>query len=160
MIKYIAILLLLVGTSLAAENDFTDPMTILDSKGLLVISDGSSLYRFNNDGTFYSHPRGMSGRVLRGTWTQTDKSAAILTANAKHSWQNVSSAIDDYRQITFSIYHGKLRPSDQRTIGEAGYEHIFDCYFIISELKKIPKPENAQQAGPGYPPQGVGSPDP
>ena len=160
MIKHIATILLLASTTLAADSDFTDPMTVLNSEGLLVLSDGSSLYRFNKDGTFYSHPRGMSGRVFKGTWTQTDKDAAILTAVAEHSWQNGSSAIDDYRQITFNIYPGKVRPSDQRAIGEAGYKHVFDCYFIIEDLKKVPKSINAQQAVPGYPPQGVGSPEP
>jgi hypothetical protein len=160
MIKYIAILLLIASTALAAENNSTDPMTVLDSEGLLVVSDGSSIYRFNKDGTFLSHPSGMSGRAFRGTWTAKDRQPSKFTAIAELYWQNGFSAVDDYREITFLIYPGHVRPASQRSIGEAGYEHIFDCYFIIEELKKIPKPEKAQQSGAGYPPQGVGSPDP
>ena len=160
MIKYIAILLLVASTAFAAENDFTDPMAVLNSNGLLVISDGSSIYRFNKDGAFISHPQGMSGRILRGTWTAEESQPTKFTAVAKYSWMNGSSANDEYREISFALYSGKLRSPDMRVIGEAGYEHIFDCYFLIEEFKKIPKPENAQQWGPGFSTQGVLSPAP
>ena len=160
MIKHIAILFLLASTALAADSNVTDPMTVLNSEGLLVLSDGSSLYRFNKDGTLYSHPLGLSGRAFSGTWTAIDSQPTIFTAIANFYWQNGASEIDDYREITFAIYSGKLRPSNPQSIGETAYAKIFDCYFIIQELKKVPKPINAQQSGPAYPPQGVGSADP
>ncbi len=145
MIKYISILLLVASTTLADEGDRIDPVSVLNSEGLLVVSDGSSIYRFNKDRTFYSHPIGMCGRAFRGTWSAKDNQPTKFTAIAEYYWQNGSSAVDDYREITFLIYPGQNRPSSPRRIGEAGYKQIFDCYFIIEELKKITKPENAQQ---------------
>mgnify|MGYP003589691021 CR=1 FL=1 len=157
MIKYISILFLVASTVLAAEDDRIDPMTVINSEGLLVLSDGSSIYRFNKDGSFYSHPMGLCGRVFRGTWSAKDSQPTTFTAIAKYSWQNGASAIDDYREISFAVYSGTLRPSDHRYFGEGGYTNIFDCYFLIQELKKIPKPENAQQGVAPYVAQGAPS---
>ena len=160
MIKHIAILFLFASPALAAENDFTDPMTVLNSEGMLVVSDGSSIYRFNKDGTFISHPQGMSGRAFSGRWTAKESQPTEFTAVAKYSWMNGPSANDDYREISFVLNPGKVRAPDMRIIGEAGYKHIFDCYFLIEELKKVPKPENAQQWGPWFQSKAVGSLNP
>ena len=140
--KTFLICLAVVGAALAADPNYTDPADIIKADGVLVISDGSSLYEFKNDGTFHSHPMGMDGRLLDGTWTSGGGIRSMtLTATAKMSWVNGPQPKDEYRKIVFLLYPGGKRPPDKRRIGELQHKEIFDCYFLIQEFTKITKPE-------------------
>ena len=156
--KIIFIWLCLASTVLAANPDFTPPMDALKIDGVLVISDGSSVYEFNSDGTFHSYPVGMSGRVLDGTWTSEGTITTTFTVTAANKWMNGFQPPKESYRIVFGIYPGQIRPADELPFRR--HPNIFKGYFIIDELTKVQNQENAQQSVPGYPPQGVGSPEP
>jgi hypothetical protein len=113
-----------------------DPLDILKQDGVLRISDGSSYYEFNTNGVFKSFPVGISGRCFDGTWTSsTDTHLLHFTVKAKMGWMNGIQPPPDDWKIIFTIYPGVRRPA------ERFHQAIFDCYWIIDELTKIPKPE-------------------
>jgi hypothetical protein len=149
----IIILSLLAGHLFAAETNhldsanirkYLDPAKVLETNGVLTITDGSSFYVFRTNGTFSSMPvDGFSGRTFHGTWTPDFSSAvAKFTAVAQMGWINGISSGDEYRKIVFFIYmgHEKAAGTDYRY---SPTKTIFDCYFIIDELVKIPKPDKS-----------------
>jgi hypothetical protein len=91
---------------------------------------------------------GFSGRTFRGTWTP-DFSCAVpkFTAIAQMGWINGISSGNDYRKIVFFVY-----PGHEKQVGTIyGPKTIFDCYFIIDELVKIPKPDKLPNLPNGFP---------
>lgn len=125
----------------AADTNYLHAADVLKSDGVLLICDGSSYYAFKADGTFRSFPRGMSGRVFDGTWKKTDENPLKLEVTAKMSWANGEQPQDDYRRIVFFVYGGGKRAMEKSDFGAYGYKEIFQGYFIIDELTKIPKPD-------------------
>lgn len=156
--NYFLTWLFLAATALAAAPDFIPPKKVFNTDDVLVISDGSSVYEFHRDGAFHSYPVGFSGRCFDGTWTAEGNDSTTFTVTAKFGWMNGWNFSNDYRKVVFVVYPGHIEPADELPFKR--HPHIFKCYFMIDELTKIAKPENAQQAVPGCPPQGAGSPDP
>jgi len=71
------------------------PESIL-GKRELCISDGSSIYIFFPDKTFRLEPIGMSGRTIKGTWTNDSHRIHIV---GQWSWINGLSPNDDFREM-------------------------------------------------------------
>jgi len=147
----IIILSLLAGCLFAADTNhlgssnirkYLDPVKVLETNGVLTITDGSSFYVFRTNGTFTSGPvDGFSGRTFVGTWSPDFSNAvAKFTVVARMGWINGISSGDEFRKIVFFIYvgHEKQAGTDYRY---SPTKTIFDCYFIIDELVKIPKPD-------------------
>jgi hypothetical protein len=81
-------------------------------------------------------PLPISGREFEGHWTASDYT---FTVTAKLGWMNGTSTGNDYRRIVFRIYDVQKRPPETKP-GEMPHPDLFDSYFIIDELVKIPKP--------------------
>jgi len=135
----IALLFLLLTSAqfiAAAEDMRMPPLKAIKQFGSVSISDGSSFFTFFKDGTFRSGPLGISGREFDGRWTASD---TTFTVNAKLGWKNGASTGKDYRRIVFVIYDVQKRPPETM-LGLMLHPDLFDGYFIIDELIKIPKP--------------------
>ena len=157
--KSIFILILLASTAVAADLTTVEPMDALKSNGILVISDGSSLYEFHSDGNFHSYPIQYSGRCFDGKWTPDKTTPWGFNAIAVLSWATFPEEKYDYFRINFELSRGSNQPVDILPSRPIQYTNIFKCYFIIRELRPISDQE-AQQGGAEYPSQGAGSSDP
>ena len=117
-----ALLLVLIAAirHTAASEPIQDPLDAISrTRGILVV-DSASQYTFLQDGTFHQQPRGMSGRVLEGMWTEQHfrlfdtSSSPTLTrrfvVTAKQTWMNGGFRPNDYWRIIISISHGQLQP--------------------------------------------------
>jgi hypothetical protein len=112
-----------------------DPSNVFKQDGILSITDGSSYYEFNTNGTFKSFPVGKSGRCFDGKCTPSSEFNILhFTVKAKMGWMNGFQPPPDDWKIVFTIYPGTRRPADRL------HPATFDCYWIIDELTKIPKP--------------------
>jgi hypothetical protein len=109
----------------------------MEQFGSISISDGSSFFTFSKDGSFRSEPLGTSGRTLEGRWTVSD--GIRFSVIAKLSWVNGGSSEQDYRRIVFVIYHVRKRPPEPELSARSRID-LFDSYFFIDELVKIPRP--------------------
>ena len=144
----LSILLFLVWLSqtsvlCAADPSYIDPADVLKNDGVLLISDGASFYAFKSDGVFYSFPCGMSGRGFHGTWKNTSQIPHTMKfeVTAEMSWMNGSMPLKgNYRRIVFFVYPGGKRPIDKYEFSASGCKWVFQGYFIIDELTKIPDP--------------------
>jgi hypothetical protein len=140
-----ALILSLTACHLFADDmNYLDPANVLKTEGVLTISDGSSFYIFKTNDVFTSSPvDGFSGRTFHGTWIPDYSSAvAKFTVVAQMGWINGISSGNEYRKIVFFIYRGheKSAGTDYRF---SPTKMIFDGYFIIDELVKIPKPDKS-----------------
>jgi hypothetical protein len=137
----IVAVLLFVGRVQAASPDTLKPRNALQADGSLTLTDGSSYFIFAQDGTFQSFPAGLSGRTFEGTWTAKDEGPTIFTVEAKQGWINGVSRTDDYRKIVFFIYSGHKRAVETQPFGGTlPSKEVWDGYFLIDELTRIPKP--------------------
>jgi hypothetical protein len=116
------------------------PEDVLRKQGTLALTDGSSFFVFAKDGSFHSFPAGLSGRSLDGKWVVTDHDPAVFTVEAHLSWVNGISSASEYRRIVFAVYRGHNRPSDLKSFAGQAPKEVWDGYFLIEELVKIPKP--------------------
>jgi hypothetical protein len=124
-----------------ADTNFLDPANVLKTNGVLTITDGSSYYVFRTNGTFSSFPIGISGRCFEGTWTSSSMpNLSTFTVEAKMSWMNGIQSPDEYRKIVFSVYAGHNKRLEKPHLANVPSNEVFQCYFIIQELVKIPKP--------------------
>jgi hypothetical protein len=119
----------------AQAEGLLEPMDAI-KQGQLAISDGSSVYVFNKDGSFRSDPIGMSGRIITGTW-KNEKGG--FRVNGRWGWINGLSH-DDERTMLISI--GSLSDELQEIRvafngGKNGKLNIRKGYFIIQELEKV-----------------------
>lgn len=110
---------------------------IVETEGQFVFTDGSSYYVFKKDGTFKLRPIGRSGREIDGTWKPADFGFEI---DGNWTWINGMTYLDDHRKMVLVVYPYKTFkavPSLSWALGEA---KIYDCYFEIEELVKLPQP--------------------
>jgi hypothetical protein len=130
-------LLMFACAIISTKAQSLDPSAVFKQDGILRISDGSSYYEFNTNGTFKSFPVGISGRTFTGTWTSSaDINLLHFTVTAKTGWMNGITPLqsDDWR-IVLAVYPGVRHPAERFHLA------TFDCYWIIDELTKIPKPD-------------------
>lgn len=124
---------LLAGALMAVS-----PSEVLKTDGQLTLSDGSSYFVFKADGSFQSFPVGESGRTFEGTWSSQSKMQQV-EVTARQGWVNGTSAPDDFRRIVFRINAGQRRPLAKPLRGTL-IQAIFDGYFLIDELVRVPGP--------------------
>ena len=136
------ILFLTVASVFAApDNTLMPPLKAIEQFGSISITDDSSFFTFTKDGSFRSGPLGISGREFEGRWTADNLK---FTVTAKLGWMNGSSTGNDYRRIVFVIYHVQKRKPEAKPKPSFGFgpELLYDSYFLIDELVKIPKPKD------------------
>ena len=113
------------------------PNDVLRVDGSLALTDGSSYFVFERDGSFHSFPCSLSGRTFQGTWTAPYDSPCLFTVEAAASWVNGVSALNDYRKIVFVVYRGNKKAVTATFGVAAPPKEVWDGYFIIDELTKI-----------------------
>jgi hypothetical protein len=134
------LLFALLGTALAGEPENGE--AIIKKDGVLIVSDGSSFYRFEKGGVFKSGPLGMSGRTIEGTW-KSDGSYNF-TIEGTWSWMNGASAKNDRRRLVLGI-EPPFTVDAAATKALAAFApkgkgpKVMSCYMIIDELVKLPK---------------------
>ena len=135
------LLLLLAPLVSRAGEPRINPFTAIQDQGSITITDGSSFYRFSKDGTFYSaYVNQLGGRIIKGTWKRsTDRANNSFVVVGQWGWVNGLSSSEDFRTMVLDIRQGIFRdrrPSESSEMGD----RIFDCYFLIDELHRVPKP--------------------
>lgn len=134
----VIILIYLLGlVSGIAANPGIQPLDAIKEKGSITLVDGSSFYSFYKDGTFLSGPLGLCGRSIEGTWSiSTNQPNRSFIVDGRWSWINGLSRPDDLRTMVVDIRAGEFRPISK---SEAAFglkaKEIFQCYFLIVELK-------------------------
>jgi len=145
----ISLLLLATGflPSFGADKQFS-ALEIINTEGILTISDGSSTYTFKKDGTFVSMPVGISGRTIEGKWSSLGVQSPMdltvrFVVNGKWGWVNGISPNDDHRTMALWIYPVSS-PTQVRVcwpfLGSSNLNaKVYKCYFLIDELRKKPE---------------------
>ena len=137
------LLAILVGMSCTiatAADTVIAPLQAIEQFGAITIGDGSSFFKFSNDGTFESGPLDQSGRTMKGYWTKGTNGRLVVTARL--GWINGLSSRDQYRRIIFYIAHvSKAAERPNTPMWRRTPE--FDSYFFIDEMTAVPKPEKA-----------------
>lgn len=134
---FISVLIICASLS-AASMRYQSPLAILNAKGTLALSDGSSYYVFSRDGTFRSFPRGMSGRLLHGAFKTEGSDVVRFTVMAIQSWRNGLSSLNDRRKIIFVVYPGQNKANKQASDEQPAPKQVWNGYYIIEELVKLP----------------------
>jgi len=133
---------MLVSIAASAEDPALKPLEAIEQYGSISISDGSSWYTFNKDGSFRSGPFSISGRTFNGRWEQEGQK---FTVTAQLGWANGFVIENEYRRIKFVIYYvTKIPPEKGPVLGERPKD-MFSSYFIIDELVKIPAPGDPKE---------------
>jgi hypothetical protein len=118
------------------------PGDIIAREGALVVSDGSSYFRFEKGGAFHAGPLGMSGRTIDGTYTSDG--SYMFTIEGTWGWINGASMADDHRRMVVGI-QPPFEVDRKTTAVNADAKKIYRCYWTVDELVKLPK-------APGKPP--------
>ena len=162
----IFLFLAFAGTLFASEKSYRPPLEILKQDGYLALCDSSSYFVFGQDGTFSSFPVGISGRMLKGTWTSEGENPGVFTATAKMGWVNGMQPQNEYRRLVFAIYGGHSEPfadgerygmffeppSKPPLVSEHSnppeihstvvtIKNVYRGYFLVEEFTKISKPK-------------------
>jgi len=117
-----------------AEDQVAEPALAIQERGSITVSDGSSFYTFNKDGTFLSGPWGISGRMIEGRWRQEPGSRNRFLVEGRWSWMNGTSLPHDFRKMVVVVYPGTFNKVPKDRLGFASVDEILDCYFIIDGL--------------------------
>ena len=125
-----------MSSSSLAQEPRTDPGQIITAEGVLRISDGSSIYEFNRDGSFTLEPLAISGRSISGSWTAIKDNSRQFEVTGEWGWTNGVSAIGDHRRMVVAI---SPLSGEKRVVGVAKVE-VYDAYFLIEELTKAATP--------------------
>jgi len=118
---------------------------IIQKEGRLVFTDGSSFYDFEKNGTFRSGPTGLCGRTIDGRWKPKDSSSPdTFVVRGIWGWMNGVSAINDYREMTLSIYAMSLEPKKTGhevwiPAASGAAEKMYRCRFVAQKSIKLPR---------------------
>jgi hypothetical protein len=138
------------ATSQSAAPELPTVLNIIGKEGQFIFSDGSSYYLFKRGGTFQSFPIGMSGRTIDGNWKssgpRSDGSSFEIVGD--WSWANGSWPDYDRRKMTLVIYpYGNFKTVERMPwLADEHSWKVYNCYFEVEELVKIPKDLRAKPA--------------
>lgn len=130
--KTVISILFAVILPVIAADTFTSPEAIIEKEGYLSISDGSSIYIFQKDGSFSLRPLGMSGRTIEGKWKKGNEDERSFLVEGRWTWINGASLNNDERIMKLWIFP---LSGEKETVGYDNYS-VYKCYFLIDELKK------------------------
>lgn len=131
---FLSVLLSILPLACPAEDRLSEPSLAIEERGSLTLSDGSSFYTFNKDGTFLSGPWGISGRTIEGRWSREEGSRNRFLVEGRWSWMNGTSTLDDFRKMILVVYPGTFKKVPKDRLGFASVDEVLDCYFIIDGL--------------------------
>jgi hypothetical protein len=129
-----ALLLVIVASAVLAGTPLTIP-DIIKTEGEFAFTDGSSVYRFSEDGTFMMEPLSLSGRAIEGRWTSESEGSFLVTG--VWTWYNGISVPDDFRRMTMAVTLIQGEPDTVRTMWSGSTARLYPVYFTIDEVAGI-----------------------
>jgi hypothetical protein len=129
-----ALLLVIAASAICAGT----PLTITDIikvEGEFAFTDGSSVYRFAQDGAFLMEPLSLSGRAIEGGWISVSQGLFLVTG--VWTWYNGISVPDDFRRMTMTINLLAGEPDTTRTMWSGSTTRLYPVYFTIDEVAEI-----------------------
>ena len=130
--KFAISILLAAVLPVTAADEFIAPEKIIEKEGCLIISDGSSIYTFQKDGTFSLRPHTISGRTIQGTWKKGNDDDRSFVVEGRWTWSNGASLNNDERIMKLWIFP----LSGEKEIVAYDRQSVYKCYFLIDELRK------------------------
>ncbi len=132
-LSFVACCVTLLFAPLATGDEFLDVKRVFGGEESVYLSDGSSVYIFQQNGIFALEPLGMSGRTINGQWEYADN---VLHITGIWSWANGISPTDDRRDM--DIYVGWISSKKEaHTSSFTGKTYtIPKAYFLIERLEK------------------------
>jgi hypothetical protein len=138
--KLFLIVCLVVAAAAPARAQRRPPDQVIRDDGSLLLTDGSSFYRFNRDSSFDSGPLGLSGRTITGRWRLDGSSGFII--EGKWSWINGLALTDDFRRMTLRIGNVES-PTNTDTLvlsGRRGPARVHRGYWFVESIVSLPPP--------------------
>ncbi len=129
-----ALLFVIAASAVLAGTPLTIP-DIIKTEGEFAFTDGSSVYRFAQDGAFNMEPLSLSGRAIEGRWTSGSQGLFLVTG--VWTWYNGLSVPDDYRRMTMTITMIPGEPDTVRTMWSGSETRLHPVYFTIDEVAGI-----------------------
>ena len=129
----VAFLVFLSGTSFGDE--LPSITEIIEREGQFAFTDGSSIFLFMTDGTFYLDPVSISGRSVEGNWTCLDVNKFEIIG--LWSWNNGISLTNDKRKMIIYLNLLSLETEVSEYLWRSATSDLFNVYFTIEELRKI-----------------------
>lgn len=108
---------------------------IIQEEGQFAFTDGSSVYLFYSDGTFFMEPTGLCGRTIEGSWNLDDSDRMQITGI--WGWDNGISLINDKRRMTVYITLLSTQTENSDFLWRSDDTRVYDVYFIVEELINI-----------------------
>ena len=130
--KFAISILIAAVLPVSAADEFIAPEKIIEKEGCLSISDGSSIYTFQKNGTFSLRPYTISGRTIQGIWKKGDDTDGSFIVEGRWAWINGASLNNDERIMKLWIYP----LSGEKEIVAYDRQSVYKCYFLIDELIK------------------------
>jgi len=110
-------------------------LEIINDEGQFAFTDGSSLYRFFEDGSFLMEPIGISGRAIEGFWKSTDQ--GVMEITGLWTWYNGVSSINDYRKMVIFITILSMDEIELDMPWQESDTRLYDVYFTTEELGPV-----------------------
>lgn len=129
-----ALLLVIVASAILAGTPLTIP-DIIKTEGEFAFTDGSSVYRFSEDGTFMMEPLSLSGRAIEGRWTSGSQGLFMVTG--VWTWYNGLSVLDDFRRMTMAVTLIQGEPDTVQSMWSSSATRLYPVYFTIDEVVDI-----------------------
>ncbi len=108
---------------------------IIQDEGQFAFTDGSSVFQFYSDGSFFMEPTGLSGRAVEGKWIFLDSNRMQITGI--WTWYNGVSAINDQRRMTIFIYLLSMETEDSELLWRSSDTKMYDVYFVVEEIIQV-----------------------
>ena len=129
-----ALLLLVAASAVRAGTPRSIPLIIAE-EGEFAFTDGSSVFRFEQDGSFRMEPVSLSGRAIEGTWTSESPGLFLITG--VWTWYNGISVPDDFRRMTMTVTLLPGEPDTVRTLWGGSESQLYPVYFVIDTVTGI-----------------------
>lgn len=125
-------LLFVIAASAVWAGTLPSISEIIAGEGKFAFTDGSSVYRFTDDGGFLMEPLSLCGRAIEGTWTSSDP--GVFTISGLWTWYNGTSPIDDFRRMTLFVTLLSTEPDTVESLWNYLGERVYPVYFTIDEI--------------------------
>ncbi|MFO7627184.1 MAG: hypothetical protein R6V62_07995 [Candidatus Fermentibacteraceae bacterium] len=129
-----ALLFVIAASAVLAGTPLTIP-DIIKTEGEFAFTDGSSVYRFAQDGAFHMEPLSLCGRAIEGRWTSGSQGLFMVTG--VWTWYNGISIPDDFRRMTMAVTLIPGEPDTVRTMWSGSATMLYPVYFTIDEVADI-----------------------
>jgi hypothetical protein len=133
--RLLPLLSVMLAAVAGAQENMPSAMDIIEAEGVFAFTDGSSVYTFQEDGSFLLEPVGISGRAVEGSWEWQGDGRMEVTGT--WTWYNGISAIDDHRSMSLVIWLQSVEPVESEVLWQGSDARLYDVYFIVDRLAPV-----------------------